>query len=301
MTMLAVRPLLMVSLIASIATQAGAQSKPSRAPKKPVPPKPAPALQVEVEEPPSAELLAVITKRGRLLAEADESAWRGSGAMTSLVLPTDSIRRLIPRRTARGWEVALGTLSSDEKTYLMSQLATPGIYADHWASSLYEPARADTGYFARAARAIEASVAMFRRVEDRAYVATVLPADDGPTWFVYLYPARTDDGVYPRGGDTRFRVSWDGRIVTETRRLHETIAEYSPRTARSATTKAGDAHPALLGNVPEDTDVFHVLQRRPAIPELMTAGRFQYRIDVDGTLRLIGTLPPPVIATDQSR
>ncbi|HUQ80813.1 MAG TPA: hypothetical protein VM076_06740 [Gemmatimonadaceae bacterium] len=288
----------MIALTALLAAHLGAQSKPARARQS----SPAPRPQVEIEDPPTAEVLAAITRRGRVIAEADAAAWLGSGAMTSLELPHDSIRRLIPRRTSRGWEVACGTLSADEKAYLMSQLATPGIYADHWASSLFEPARPDSGYFARAARAIEASLSMFRRAAPRAYIALALPADDGPTWFVYVYPAPSQQGVWPRGGDMRFQVSADGRIVTQSRRLHETITEYSVRTARSATTKAADAHPAVSGNAPEDTDVFHVIQRRPAIPELMTAGRFQYRIDVDGTIRLIGTIPtPPNNAHDRSR
>jgi len=207
--------------------------------------------------------------------------------MEALSLHEDSVRRLIARRTDRGWEVALGALSSDESAFLITRLATPGMQT-HWASSLFDPPRADTGFYARAARAIESSLTMFRPAERRPYIATVIPGADGPWWLVYIYPAPTRDGVWPRGGDMRFRVSADGRIVTEARRLHETIAEYSVHTARSATTKPGEGQPAVTGNTPEDTDVFHVIQRRPALPELMTAGRFQYRIDVDGSIRLLG-------------
>src|SRR5690349_4856040 len=169
------RPVLTtIALTALLAAHLGAQSKPPRA--RLAPPQARP--QVEVEDPPSADLLAAITRRGRLIAEADRVAWLGSGAMTSLELPADSVRRLIPRRTPHGWEVATGRLSADGKTYLMSQLATPGIYADHWASSLFEPARPDTGYFVRAARAIESSLTTFRAAAPRAYIAMALPADD---------------------------------------------------------------------------------------------------------------------------
>jgi len=293
-----VRPVVTIALSALIAAQLGAQSRPLRTPKPPENARP----QVEVEEAPTLEVLDAITRRGRQLAEADEAAWRGSGAMTSLALPADSVRRLIPRRTSRGWEVALGTLSANESTFLISQLSTPGIYADHWASSLFEPARPDSGYFARAGRAIEASLSMFRPVARRPYIATVIPADDGPTWLVYVYPAPEQQGVWPRGGDMRFRVSTDGRVVIEARRLHETIMEYSPRTARSSSSRAQYEQPAVTGNAPEDTDVFHVIQRRPAISELMTAGRFQYRIDTDGAIRLLGTVPVrPTAANDQTR
>ena len=84
----------------------------------------------------------------------------------------------------------------------------------------------------------------------------------------------------------RFRVSADGRAITETRRLHDSITEYSVRTPRPP---APVEQPIDAGNAPEDTDVFHVLQRRPALPELMSVGRYRYRIDVDGTIRLLGT------------
>ena len=246
-----------------------------------------PASSPPDSPPPSADSLAAVSRRGRAIAEADHIVWLASGAIESPYSPSDSIRRSIARRTNNGWEVAVGELSDDGATYLISRLATPGIQPDVWASSLFEPALPDTGYFARAARAIESSLIMFRPVEQRPYIAMVLPEDDGPSWHVYLYPAPTVDGIWPRGGDMRFRVSADGRIVTEARRLHETIAEYSVRTARSATTKPGDGQPAVSGNAPEDTDVFHVIQRRPALPELMTVGRFQYQIDVDGGIRLL--------------
>lgn len=85
----------------------------------------------------------------------------------------------------------------------------------------------------------------------------------------------------------RFRVSADGRVITETRRLHEAITEYSVRSARM-TASTPDGQSIVEGNAPEDTDVFHILQRRPALPELMTAGKYRYRIDVDGRISLLG-------------
>ena len=72
----------------------------------------------------------------------------------------------------------------------------------------------------------------------------------------------------------------------ESRRLHDSITEYSVRTARPASALF-DRDPVVSGDRPEDTDVFHVLQRRPSIPELMLAGKYRYRIDVDGSIRLL--------------
>ncbi len=84
----------------------------------------------------------------------------------------------------------------------------------------------------------------------------------------------------------RFRVSGDGRVIMDSRRLHDSITEYSVRTARPASALLG-REPVVSGDTPEDTDVFHVLQRRPAIPELMLAGKYRYRIDVDGSIRVL--------------
>jgi hypothetical protein len=234
---------------------------------------------------PSPDSLAAISRRGRALAVVDSIAWLGADAMTSLSLPRDSIRRLVVRSTARGWEVASGVLSDDGSIYLISEIATPGIQAA-WASTLFDPPQPDTAYFARAARAIETSITMFRRPAARPYIATAVPADDGPWWLVYLYPAPVVTGSWPRGGDIRFRVSADGRVITESRRLHETVTEYNVRTARPASALI-DRESPVSGDTPEDTDVFHVIQRRPAIPELMLAGKYRYRIDLDGSIRLL--------------
>lgn len=235
---------------------------------------------------PSSDSLVAISRRGRRLAERDSIAWLGSGAMTALYIPDDSITRLIVRRTDHGWEVASGKLVDEGNTYLLQELATPGMQKGRWASSLYEPAQPTTDYFARAARAVEASITMFQPAAPRRYIAMAVPAEDGPWWFVYVYPSPKESGVWPRGGDMRFRVSADGRVITESRRLHESITEYSVRTARPASAML-DREAPVSGDTPEDTDVFHILQRRPAIPELMLAGKYRYRIDVDGTIRLL--------------
>ena len=45
---------------------------------------------------------------------------------------------------------------------------------------------------------------------------------------------------------------------------------------------------SVLDDVPEDTDVSHVLARSPAVPQLLVTGAFVYRIDVDGTITYVG-------------
>jgi len=246
-------------------------------------------VEVEPVSPaPSADSLIGITRRGSALAEYDRVANLASDALLASYVADTGVRQFIARRTVNGWEVAAGELSADHSSFLIAQLSTPGIQRNQWAATSFDPPRPDSGYYARAARAIATSLPMFRPAAPRAYMATTVPAADGQ-WWVYLYPAPKGDGVWPRGGDMRFRVSADGRVITDARRLHEAITEYSAQTARSSSAPVMDKQLLVTADTPEDTDVFHVLQRRPAMPELMSAGRFLYRIDVDGRILLLGS------------
>lgn len=103
-------------------------------------------------------------------------------------------------------------------------------------------------------------------------------------WYVYLVPAPTRAGYWPLGADTRYRISGDGRRLREKRRLHNTVMEYGPPEGRSGETLAARSHSAVLDDRPEDTDVFHVLSRRPQVPEYIVSETFYFRIDVDGRI-----------------
>ena len=99
-------------------------------------------------------------------------------------------------------------------------------------------------------------------------------------------PAPTQEGVWPLGGDVRYLISSDGTQVRETRILHKSILE--PPAPDKGKMEAG-YHTAVLANVPEDTDVFHVLVRQPRVPEYVLAPDFMYRIETNGTVRFVMT------------
>ena len=42
----------------------------------------------------------------------------------------------------------------------------------------------------------------------------------------------------------------------------------------------------VLSDVPEDTDVFHVLTQDPPVPEMVGTADFVYQIMADGTIRI---------------
>jgi hypothetical protein len=80
---------------------------------------------------------------------------------------------------------------------------------------------------------------------------------------------QTKPGIYPLGGNVRYEVTPDGSSIVDKRQLHKTNIEMSPSSIPKGTTPAGGYHTHVLSDVPEDTDVFFVLTRQPAVPEII--------------------------------
>ncbi len=148
-----------------------------------------------------------------------------------------------------------------------------------------DPPREDAAFYLAAARAIDTALRDFQG-EKRPYNAAVLPAPSNHL-YVYIFPAQTQDGLYPLGGAARYLASPDGNTIVEKRQLHKTIIENRGDIPKG-TTPAGSVHTHILSDVPEDTDVFYVLTRKPAQPEYV-AGRDKsmYEIGIDGTIRKV--------------
>jgi hypothetical protein len=96
--------------------------------------------------------------------------------------------------------------------------------------------------------------------------------------FVYLYPAQVEAGVYPLGGDVRYRVSPDGTKIIEKRQMHKSIIEFPARIG------AAGYHTHVLSDLPEDTDVLLVLTCTRRVPEFVFAGAYMFKIDVNGKI-----------------
>jgi len=235
---------------------------------------------------PRAELDS-ITARGRVLAEYDAAAWHGTDAVMKLQLKPDLVDGYLARRGADGrWEVVFGRSTAAGDTFHISYRAlqrAPGDTA--FSASTVSPPSAETDYYARASRALNAGRREFER-PTRPYNAVVVPVDDTGDWYVYLVPAPTVAGVWPLGGDVRYRVSADGRTIIERRRLHNAVIEFDARAATAMPGKRLEAgsHTAVLADRPEDTDVFYVLTREPRLPEYIVSRSYYFRIDVDGRI-----------------
>jgi hypothetical protein len=254
---------------------------------------PAASLAQSQPRAPTESELAEITARGRALAAYDFASWHGTDAVMALKPADGSVRRYIARSTPKGWVVAFGRLTAARDTFLVAfeaaRTAQSGEYEGFTGVAHAKPI-VDTDYYLHAARALDTASADFGAVQ-RPYNVAALPTAYG-NWYVYLYPAPTITGVWPLGADTRYTVSADGRTILEKRRLHNSVIEFGARRMQSpapgATIEAG-SHTAVLAEIPEDTDVYHVITRTPRVPEYVMTDHFVYKIDIDGKINYLGT------------
>ncbi len=226
--------------------------------------------------------LAAITARGRMLAEYDTACWHASDAVLALKPAEGVVRRYIARKTEAGWVVVFGRFNEAKDAFLVVYEATQGSESHQFTVKTYDPPQKDTGFFYIAAKAIEISL-QNTHLDKRPYNAYVLPQDSGQL-YVYVLPAQTVADVYPLGGDVRYLVSADGVNIIETRQLHKSILEVK-HSAPPGSKPAGGFHTHVLTDVPEDTDVFHVVRQKQPLPETVGTKSGIYMVQTDGTIK----------------
>jgi hypothetical protein len=230
-------------------------------------------------QPASKTELAEITERGRMLFNYDVAAWHSTDAVIALSPPEGSITRYIARKSASGWTVAYGKLNEKADKFIIAYEAIQGATPKEFKVKTFDAPKEDTGFYLFAARAADTALKDFGRTS-RPYNVAVLPAKSDQL-YVYLVPAQTEEGVFPLGGDARYLIAADGLKIVEKRQLHKSIIEFSvPEGVKPET----GYHTAILDDVPEDTDVFHVLARQPKLSELVVTSKYVYRIAEDGTI-----------------
>lgn len=244
----------------------------------------APPLLAQKAKPLSDSELAEITARGRMLAAYDNASWHATDAVVALKPANGIVRRYIARKTDAGWVVDFGRLNETKDAFLIAYEATQGSNPQQFTVKTYDPPQKDTGFFYIAAKAIEVSLQNFH-AEQRPYNAYVLPMDSGQL-YIYVLPAQTVANVYPLGGDVRYLVSADGSTIIETRQLHKTILE-KKHSLPAGTTQAAGYHTHVLSDVPEDSDVFHVLRQETPLPEYVGSKNGIYVVETDGTIRQV--------------
>ncbi len=235
----------------------------------------------EDARPPTEDELRAVTERGRRLYEYDQAAWHASDTVQSANPRTTEGQRSIARKLNDKWIVVFGKLHEDRSCFGITYEADEQASLRQFAVEKEPQERQDEGFFLHAARAIELAMHDFGET-GRPYDVAVLPAPEEQL-YVYLYPAQTRARVYPLGGDVRYLVTADGMKILEKRQMHQTILEKAQPSQGHG--KAG-YHTHALGDVPEDTDVFHVLTEDPPMPEFIATPHFLYQVKTDGTIQL---------------
>jgi len=221
--------------------------------------------------------LAAITARGRALYAYDQAAWHGTDAIFALKPDTKGLAHYICSMTATGWVIVFPQWNEahDQLLVIYEAREKDGKFV---ARKLDTPAAADSDLVAKE-RALELVIADFPK-PNRPYNTAILPAPDG-NLFVYLYPGQTTQNVWPIGGDLRYIISGDGKTIVDRRRLHEAILDMETRANQK-----GGYHTHPMSDVPEDTDVLYVLNRKPSVPEFVGTPRQIYEIDTDGNIAI---------------
>jgi hypothetical protein len=239
---------------------------------------------VRSDDPPSPCELEAISARGKLLAMYDVASWHATDAVKALPVDMTRSHSYIARQSGNGWQVVFGRLNDAQDKFLIAYEANQGATPVQFTVNAFDPPKVDTQFYFTGAVAIASALADFKG-ENRRYNTAILP-EDGGKLSVYIYPAQTKTDVYPMGGDVRYLISADGRTIIEKRQLHKSILEID--FSDKSHTFENVNHTHVLSDVPEDTDVFYVLTRRPPVPEFITSSKFVYKISPDGSITFVG-------------
>lgn len=229
---------------------------------------------------PPQKILDEISSRGKLLAEYDSVSWIATDVVLATQPDKTLVKRYIARKTGNEWEVVFGALNEAKDAFVIHYKYTNNLES----AKKDRPPINDTDFYYKSAMAIESALADFNEINsyDRAFNVAILPHETNS--YVYIYTAPIKKNIYPLGGDWRYLISSETFKILEKRQLHKAILEPE---APPPDTKTG-YHIAVLDDIPEDTDVFYVLSRKPSVPELIASMKYVYKIATDGSITYLG-------------
>ena len=236
---------------------------------------------------PGQQELDAVSTRGRALAGYQRAAWTASAQLLATNPDPWKAQRYVAYHADSGWVVAFGRMNARRDTFYVSHIGIPAAVNGQRVDSSFEfetfqEPGPDTDYLVRAARAMDLAV-LTHGATTRAYSAAAIPNENGD-WLVYLLPSADAANVWPLGDDVRYRVSSDGTRILETHRMHAVMVETTKvaNAAQLTTRHTGKA----LHDLPEDSDVFHVLMSPTPTATTITTRHFSYVIGADGSIRL---------------
>ena len=224
--------------------------------------------------------LAAITARGRALYAYDQAAWKGTDAVFSLKPKPKVEGHYICIKSAKGWRVIFPKWNEAHDKVMIAYEAVERADGNYDARAIDPPKLADKEVQAESV-ALELAVHDFQK-PNRPYNTAILPAPGG-NFYVYLYPGQIKANAWPIGGDMRYTISGDGLRILEKRQLHKAILDDEPKKGPN---ELAGYHFHVLTNLPEDTDVLYVLNRKPSKPEYVVSegGKKTFLVDTDGSI-----------------
>lgn len=240
------------------------------------------AISFSYDDEPTKKELKEISSRGKSLAEYDAVIWQASDALSKAKPDKTKIKQYIAKKVNKLWHVAFGELKNNE-FYIYAKAIQDKKNVDKFHVKIKE--EVDNKDFINEVHAFETAYNTFAKVNkiDRPFNILIIPAQNNEI-LVYIVPAALKKDVYPLGGDYRYLISADGKTLKEEKQLHRGILEVSgkgKKFTRSFT---------ILGNQPVDTDVYHVIIRKPRIPHFIMAlnKEWVYKIDESGNIKFLG-------------
>jgi len=213
-----------------------------------------------------------------MLAAYDRAAWHATDAFMALRPDLTTANTMVARLLPDGrWGVLFGRLTAAADTFYLVYEAVPTERPDSFVMSTHVPPTPLTGAERLVATALHTALLDFGTPQ-RPYNSYVLPRADSAFW-VYFLPAQTDGATFPHGADIRYMIAPDGRRILDKHPMHKALLNLAiPDSAVSG------LHTVLVDDVPQDSDVFLVLVRRPRRPELIATAHYNYEIAIDGSI-----------------
>ena len=236
----------------------------------------------QVSPAPSDTALSGITMRGRFLAAYDRAAWHGSDAFLARMPNPVGVEGFLASQDHSGtWHVLFGRLNPAGDTLFIVARADQSSAPDSFRVDTPVPQSVGSSTERLAFRAMRTAGADLKagpRAFGGTYNSYVVPRMEGG-WLVYFLPAQQRQGVYLHGGDYRYVISPDGSAIQSKFQMHRTVLNQSvPEDAFAG------VHTVVVGDVPQDSDVFLVLSRKPLKPELVVTEHFNFQIQTDGSI-----------------
>jgi len=213
-----------------------------------------------------------------MLLAYDQAAWHGTDAFMALHPDLTALNTMLAAGQADGrWRVDFGFLNSAADSFFVHYQAFEQQRPDSFVARRLAYPASESGVQLRAARALRTAKTSFGDVQIP-YNTYVLQRADSTFW-VYFLPAQTDAAAFPHGADARYLVSADGRHLIDSLRMHHALLNLAlPDSAVSG------MHTVISDDVPQDSDVFLVLARRPLRPELVVTQHYLYQVCIDGSI-----------------